>query len=87
VVSLVNGCLVRKDRLELSGLCRLMLTLWRSLKDIHCWKLQTERIENATIISCGTTNKGDYRAKVDCWCKQTRMVNVIVWCSCGRTVL
>jgi hypothetical protein len=39
VVSLVNGHLVRKDRLELSGLCRVMLTLWRTLKDIHYLKL------------------------------------------------
>jgi hypothetical protein len=34
VVSLVNGRLVGKDRLELSGLCQIMLTSWRTLKDI-----------------------------------------------------
>jgi hypothetical protein len=39
MVSLVNGCLVGKDRLELSGLCRVILTLWMTLKDIHCRKL------------------------------------------------
>jgi hypothetical protein len=39
VVSLVNGRLVLKDHLELSGLCRVMLTSWRTLKDIHCQKL------------------------------------------------
>jgi hypothetical protein len=49
--------------------------------------LQMERIKNATIISCGKTDKGDYRAKVDCWCKETRTVKVIVWCKHGRTVL
>jgi hypothetical protein len=27
--------LAGKDRLELSGLYRVMLTLWRTLKDIH----------------------------------------------------
>jgi hypothetical protein len=36
VVSVVNGCLVGKDRLELSGLCRVMLSSWRTLKDTHC---------------------------------------------------
>jgi hypothetical protein len=35
VVSLVNGRLVGKDHLELSGFCQVMLTLWRTLKDIH----------------------------------------------------
>jgi hypothetical protein len=35
LVSLVNGCLVGNDRLELSGLCRVMFTSWRTLKDIH----------------------------------------------------
>jgi hypothetical protein len=35
VVSLVNGHLVGKDHLELSGLCRVMLTSCRTLKDIH----------------------------------------------------
>jgi hypothetical protein len=35
VVSLVNDRLVGKDRLELSGLCQVMLTSWRILKDIH----------------------------------------------------
>jgi hypothetical protein len=44
VVSLVNGRLVGRDRLELSGLCGVMLMLWRTLKDIHCQKLQTESI-------------------------------------------
>jgi hypothetical protein len=39
MISLVNGHLVGKDRLELFGLCRVMLTLWRTLKDIHCRKL------------------------------------------------
>jgi hypothetical protein len=39
VVSLVNGHLVRKDHLELSELCRIILTSWRTLKDIHCQKL------------------------------------------------
>jgi hypothetical protein len=39
VVSLVNGRLVGRDRLELSVLCRVMLTSWRTLKDIHCRKL------------------------------------------------
>jgi hypothetical protein len=39
VVSLVNCRLVEKDHLELSGLCQLMLTSWRTLKDIHCQKL------------------------------------------------
>jgi hypothetical protein len=32
VVSLVNGRLVGNDRLELSGLCRVMLTSWRTLR-------------------------------------------------------
>jgi hypothetical protein len=39
VVSLVNSHLVGKDRLELFGLYRVMLTLWRTLKDIRCQKL------------------------------------------------
>jgi hypothetical protein len=39
VVSLVNGRLVGKDHLELSGLCRVMLTSRRTLKDVHCLKL------------------------------------------------
>jgi hypothetical protein len=39
VVSLVNGRLVGKDRLELSRLYWVMLTSWRTLKDIHCRKL------------------------------------------------
>jgi hypothetical protein len=39
VVSLVNGPLVGKDHLELSRLCRVMLTLWRTLNDLHCQKL------------------------------------------------
>jgi hypothetical protein len=30
---------VGKDHLQLSGLRRVMLTLWRTLKDIHCRKL------------------------------------------------
>jgi hypothetical protein len=34
VVSLVNGHLVGKDRLELSGWCRVMLTSWRTLKGV-----------------------------------------------------
>jgi hypothetical protein len=34
--SLVNGHQVWMDRLELSGLCWVMLTSWRTLKDIHC---------------------------------------------------
>jgi hypothetical protein len=38
VVNLVNGRLVGNDRLELFGLCRVMLTSWRTLKDIHCRK-------------------------------------------------
>jgi hypothetical protein len=36
VVSLVNGRLVEKDRLELSVLCQEMLTSSRTLKDIRC---------------------------------------------------
>jgi hypothetical protein len=36
---LVNGRLVGKYHLKLSGLCRVMLTSWRTLKDIHCRKL------------------------------------------------
>jgi hypothetical protein len=36
VVSLVNGRLDGNDRLELSGLCWVMLNSWRTLKDIHC---------------------------------------------------
>jgi hypothetical protein len=39
VVSLVNGRLVGKDHLESSELCRVMLTSWMTLKDIHCRKL------------------------------------------------
>jgi hypothetical protein len=39
VVSLVNDRLVGKDRLELSKLCRVMLTSWRTLKDIRCQKI------------------------------------------------
>jgi hypothetical protein len=39
VVSLVNDHLVGKDRLELSGLCQVMLTSWRTLKDIYYQKL------------------------------------------------
>jgi hypothetical protein len=39
VVSLVNGHLVGRDRLELSELCRVMLTSWRTLKDICYQKL------------------------------------------------
>jgi hypothetical protein len=39
VVSLVNGRLVGKDHLELSRLYWVMLTSWRTLKDIHCRKL------------------------------------------------
>jgi hypothetical protein len=39
VVSLVNDRLVGRDRLELSGLCRVILTSWRTLKDIRCQKL------------------------------------------------
>jgi hypothetical protein len=39
VVSLVNGRLVGNDCLELSGLCRVMLTLWRTLKGIHYRKV------------------------------------------------
>jgi hypothetical protein len=35
VISLVNGLLVEKDRLELSGLCQVMLTSCRTLKDIY----------------------------------------------------
>jgi hypothetical protein len=36
---LVNGRLAKKRRLELSGLCLVMLTSWRTLKDIHYKKL------------------------------------------------
>jgi hypothetical protein len=36
VLSLVNVHLVAKDHLEISRLCRVMLTSWRTLKDIHC---------------------------------------------------
>jgi predicted ATP-grasp superfamily ATP-dependent carboligase len=39
VVSLVNAHLVGNDRLELSELCKVMLTSWRTLKDICCQKL------------------------------------------------
>jgi hypothetical protein len=39
VVSLVNGRLVGKDRLELSGLWRVMVTSWRTMKDTRCRKL------------------------------------------------
>jgi hypothetical protein len=39
VVSLVNGRQVGNDRLELSRLCRVMLTSWRTLKDIHYQKI------------------------------------------------
>jgi hypothetical protein len=39
VVRLVSGHLAGKDRLELSGLCRVMLTLWNTLKDTYCQKL------------------------------------------------
>jgi hypothetical protein len=39
VVSFVNGRLVGKLHLELSGLCQVMPTSWRTLKDIHCRKL------------------------------------------------
>jgi hypothetical protein len=35
VVSLVNGRQVGEDHLELSGLCQVMLTSWRTLKDIY----------------------------------------------------
>jgi hypothetical protein len=36
---LVNGRIVGKDHLELSRLCRVMLTSWRTLMDIHCQNL------------------------------------------------
>jgi hypothetical protein len=39
VVSLVSGHLAGKDRLELSRLCRVMLTSWKTLKDTYCQKL------------------------------------------------
>jgi hypothetical protein len=39
VVSLVIGNRIGKDHLELSRLCYVMLTSWRTLKDIRCQKL------------------------------------------------
>jgi hypothetical protein len=39
VVNLVSGHLARKDRLELSGLYRVMLTSCKILKDTRCQKL------------------------------------------------
>jgi hypothetical protein len=35
----VSGHLARKDHLELSRLCRVMLTSWKTLKDTYCQKL------------------------------------------------
>jgi hypothetical protein len=37
--SLVSGHLAGKDRLEFFGLCRVMLTSWKTLKDTFCQKL------------------------------------------------
>jgi hypothetical protein len=39
VVSLVSGHVAGKDRLELSGLYRVMLTAWKILQDSRCRKL------------------------------------------------
>jgi hypothetical protein len=39
VVSLVSGHLAGKDCLELSRLCPIMLTSWKTLKDTYCQKL------------------------------------------------
>jgi hypothetical protein len=49
VVSLVNGCLVGKDRLELSGLWRVMLTSWRTMKDTRCRKVDWWYKEARTV--------------------------------------
>jgi hypothetical protein len=63
VVSFVNGCLVETDHLELSRLCWVMLTSWRTLKAFI-----TERSKD------DLTDRGDYHVKVDWWYKEARMV-------------
>jgi hypothetical protein len=70
-----SGHLARKHHLELSGLCRLILTSWKTLKDTYCQKLWMVSTWNDIILACGKTGNGDYCVKVDYWYKEAWTVN------------